>query len=529
MQAKIDKLEEQFEQSSNFLRQSNLFAGISIYVNGLTNPSADQLKRIMMVHGGVFHHYERSHTTYIIASNLPDVKIRNMNTSNIIRPEWVVDCVKENRILDYTKYLLYTNQKPSQPKLMFQKKEKPIDKPETGQSSNHEEPSNDEDKECLNIMKELDDLNKIMKGQNNQSVPNNASPDILEEEEPHIEPLGQKEEESSKQAATTSKFAKSAIDPNFLSEFYNNSRLHHIATLGAGFKQYVSELRAKHSGTFPQREDIRGKLPRLDTPQTYPQTIMHIDMDCFFVSVGLRSRPHLRGEPVAVTHSKGTDAVARPGTDRQKERELYLKRLEQKSNNYMKSEKIKSGFEGNESLSEIASCSYEARKMGVRNGMFVGQALKLCPGLKTIPYDFEEYKEVAFTLYNTVAQYTLNIEAVSCDEMFVDLSDVLNELQAATMDFVGLVREEVKTKTGCPCSAGVGGNRSEFFQFCFDFDYDYMNDKQSPTSTDKKRSKANAFLRGSADSFQLLKFLYSLPVYRYLVIIFADRSAPKSK
>lgn len=33
---------------------------------------------------------------------------------------------------------------------------------------------------------------------------------------------------------------------------------------------------------------------------------MHIDMDCFFVSVGLRKHPHLKGQPVAVTHSKGS-------------------------------------------------------------------------------------------------------------------------------------------------------------------------------------------------------------------------------
>ena len=35
------------------------------------------------------------------------------------------------------------------------------------------------------------------------------------------------------------------------------------------------------------------------------RVIMHIDMDCFFVSVGLRNYPHLRGHPVAVTHAKG--------------------------------------------------------------------------------------------------------------------------------------------------------------------------------------------------------------------------------
>ena len=91
--------------------------------------------------------------------------------------------------------------------------------------------------------------------------------------------------------------------------------------------------------------------------------------------------------------------------------------------------------------------------------MFVGQAIKLCPDLKTIPYDFEGYREVAFTLYNTIAQYTLSIEAVSCDEMFVDLGEVLSELQVHPMEFVRVIREEVRQKTGCPCSAGVGANK----------------------------------------------------------------------
>lgn len=56
------------------------------------------------------------------------------------------------------------------------------------------------------------------------------------------------------------------------------------------------------------------------------------------------------------------------------------------------------------SMSEIASCSYEARALGVHNGMFMGPALRLSPNLKTIPYDFEAYKEVAYILYNTVSQ-----------------------------------------------------------------------------------------------------------------------------
>ena len=59
------------------------------------------------------------------------------------------------------------------------------------------------------------------------------------------------------------------------------------------------------------------------------------------------------------------------------------------------------------SLSEIASCSYEARKMGVRNGMFLGEALRRCPDLKTIPYDFEGYSEVSKLLYDIVARCVL--------------------------------------------------------------------------------------------------------------------------
>lgn len=67
--------------------------------------------------------------------------------------------------------------------------------------------------------------------------------------------------------------------------------------------------------------------------------------------------------------------------------------------------------------------------------------------------------QVAFALYNTVAQYTLNIEAVSCDEMFVDLTDLLQELQVDVMTFVTHLRQEVRQITGCPCSAGVGENK----------------------------------------------------------------------
>ncbi|KAJ8720343.1 hypothetical protein PYW07_012386 [Mythimna separata] len=201
------------------------------------------------------------------------------------------------------------------------------------------------------------------------------------------------------------------------------------------------------------------------------KVIMHIDMDCFFVSVGLRNRPDLRGKPIAVTHSKGGQGrPKRPGVDRNTEFRLYKQKLGKKLEKATGMPEDEIVFESRVddiadedekygSMSEIASCSYEARAKGVGNGMFMGPALRLCPDLQTIPYDFEGYKEVAYTLYNTVAQYTLDIEAVSCDEMYVDCTELLTDMNISVQSFATMLREEIKRKTGCPCSTGFGGNR----------------------------------------------------------------------
>ncbi|XP_037941744.1 DNA repair protein REV1 [Teleopsis dalmanni] len=438
MEAKITKLEEQFNTASNPFKQSNLFSGISVFVNGLTNPSSNEIKQIMMVHGGIFHHYERSHTTFIIASNLPDVKVRNMNTSKVIKPQWVVDCIKEKRILDYTPYLLCTNQKTSQPSLPFPKL------------------NVDSQRNCNKKMNMSSRINSTIQNvhKNPSSINcNNLNDNIINKTE-------------SENTVT----ARSAVDPKFLAEFYNNSRLHHIATLGAGFKQYISTLRENHKNkVFPARNTLKEKLllqrklPEDQENEKLVSCIMHIDIDCFFVSVGLKKHPHLRGQPVAVTHSKGgsnaMDIQIHPDSNRKLEAELFTQRFEKHLHNNILSDKVRNGFDSKMSLSEIASCSYEARKKGLHNGMFVGHALQLCPELKTIPYDFDAYKEVAYTLYNTITQYTLNIEAVSCDEMFVDLVDILKEIKASPMEFVQEIRNEIKQKTGCPCSAGIGANK----------------------------------------------------------------------
>ena len=104
----------------------------------------------------------------------------------------------------------------------------------------------------------------------------------------------------------------------------------------------------------------------------------------------------------------------------------------------------------------LSGCSYQAREQGVKNGMFLGPALQLCPDLRTIPYDFEGYKSVARKLYDAVACYTLQIQAVSCDEMLVDLTDVLRETGVNSEKFAEVLRSEIFETTCCKASVGIG-------------------------------------------------------------------------
>ena len=100
-----------------------------------------------------------------------------------------------------------------------------------------------------------------------------------------------------------------AGEPMFLNEYYSNSRLHFLSTWKAEFKSYVNELQSKGSN-FHGREELRkivhsrettdeyGRVSKGGTPQ---RCVMHVDMDSFFVSVGLRKRPDLKGKTNSVS------------------------------------------------------------------------------------------------------------------------------------------------------------------------------------------------------------------------------------
>ena len=93
---------------------------------------------------------------------------------------------------------------------------------------------------------------------------------------------------------------------------------------------------------------------------------------------------------------RGSGSTSRHNVESLKiEMSEYEKRLNSKTEkfgNEANREKIKKITDSaGISMSEIASCSYEARAVGVKNGMFMGSALRLCSDLQTIPYEFERF------------------------------------------------------------------------------------------------------------------------------------------
>ncbi|XP_075541045.1 rev1 DNA directed polymerase [Dermacentor variabilis] len=417
MNAKIQKLENQFLNSaqneidsSREDQSSPIFKGISVFVNGYTNPTAEEIRRIMMLHGGTYqHYYKRKPNCYMIATNLPPAKLIDLR-DYVVKPNWISDSVHAGKLLPVQDYLLYTpDLKNGQQKLSVVRCEKPSTSAASPQNSTSQ--NNDQD----------------------SWLSSENSHDEDEHTECHAE--NSVHQESKKDSIEPRK----AGDPGFLEQFYGRSRLHHISTASIKLRDYVAQKRAVSSGAFDGIEELKcylaSKSSREQVPVGEDKVIMHIDMDCFFVSVGLRTRPHLKGKPVAVCHGKTSLASMSCATlNSQTERSDLV------------------------SCSEVASCSYEARKAGVKSRMYLGQARKLCPGLVAIPYEFESYDEVSRLLYDVVASFTLDIEAISCDEMFADVTNVLQQASCSPNEFAEFLRKKINEKTLCTASVGLGPN-----------------------------------------------------------------------
>jgi DNA repair protein REV1 len=87
-----------------------LFKDCVVYVNGYTRPSANELRRMIVIHGGVYltnlHLSGKTGVTHIVASNLTKKKKLEFQSYKVVTPDWVVDSVKESKVQDWAKYRL---------------------------------------------------------------------------------------------------------------------------------------------------------------------------------------------------------------------------------------------------------------------------------------------------------------------------------------------------------------------------------------------------------------------------------------
>ncbi len=142
--------------------------------------------------------------------------------------------------------------------------------------------------------------------------------------------------------------------------------------------------------------------------------IIHIDMDAFFASVEQRDDPELKGKPVAVGGAGGRGVVA--------------------------------------------AASYEARVFGVKSAMPSVTAKRLCPDLVFVRPRFDAYKEASRQIRRVFEHYTSQIEPLSLDEAYLDVTDDRLGIGSATR-IAELIRQEIRAKTRLTASAGVSYNK----------------------------------------------------------------------
>jgi len=139
---------------------------------------------------------------------------------------------------------------------------------------------------------------------------------------------------------------------------------------------------------------------------------LHLDLDAFFCSVEETRNPELRGKAFAVGGNPDERGV-------------------------------------------VASCSYAARRNGVRSAMPMSRALRLSPGLIIVSGHHRHYSEVSRQVMERLHDVTGLVEQISIDEAFLDISDIQEDPQRVARGLQARIRDELHL----PCSIGIASNK----------------------------------------------------------------------
>ncbi len=152
-------------------------------------------------------------------------------------------------------------------------------------------------------------------------------------------------------------------------------------------------------------------------PQTQSRAVMHIDMNAFYASVAQHIDPSLRGKPVAVAG----DPKKRNGI--------------------------------------ILAKSRPAKAAGVKTGLAIWEAKRVCPSLIVVPPDYAAYKRYSRLARLIYYDYTDLVEPFGLDEAWIDITGSLSLFGGNAMSVAQEISERVKAELGLTVSIGVSWNK----------------------------------------------------------------------
>ncbi len=144
------------------------------------------------------------------------------------------------------------------------------------------------------------------------------------------------------------------------------------------------------------------------------RAILHVDMDAFYASVEQRDRPELNGLPVIVG--------------------------------------------GGSVRGVVAAASYEVRRFGVHSAMPTRIALQRCPQAILVKPRMARYKEVSGTVFSVFHEFTPDVQGLSLDEAFLDVTNSI-DLFGAPADIGREIKARIVARTGLTASVGVSHNK----------------------------------------------------------------------
>ncbi|HEX3927218.1 MAG TPA: DNA polymerase IV [Gemmatimonadales bacterium] len=145
--------------------------------------------------------------------------------------------------------------------------------------------------------------------------------------------------------------------------------------------------------------------------------IMHVDLDAFFVEVCRQRRPELRAVDLLVVGGR------------------------------------------RDSRGVVQSASYGARKFGVRSGMPIGQAVRLCPDATFIRGEFADYRAASVQVRTVLERHAPVVVMTGLDEGYLDFSGTDLLYPVSLLDVAEGIRNEVRAASELDCSIGIGPNR----------------------------------------------------------------------